>query len=168
MTQRRWQPPPMEPPQKRQAELAPKVMVDEKVVRKILQVNPDLRQGRTTLQVKKSLERGEPVQPPPAPIPQARQGASELADSLGFFLRGKAERLRERLTQISARRQALDAEEAQLRQDLAHEVGSFVALLDAQLVETHGAAALATHADLLAVAGLSPARVLESARRTRR
>jgi hypothetical protein len=60
-SKQRWQPPSMNKAQAHDARRPSGVKVDEQVVRKILKVNPALRAGRTTGQVKQSLERGEPL-----------------------------------------------------------------------------------------------------------
>ncbi|MEO1174953.1 MAG: hypothetical protein AAFX94_23300, partial [Myxococcota bacterium] len=60
---KRWQPPPMGPKKTAEEEPAGAVKVDEQVVRNVLKVNPELRDGRTTFQVKKALERGEGLTP---------------------------------------------------------------------------------------------------------
>jgi hypothetical protein len=163
VNERRWQPPPMNPPPRPEAVSTP--TVDEKVVRKILQVNPTLRQGRTTAQVKKALERGEPAVP--AGAAKGPVAAGELEDAMGFFLRGKSERLRDGLAGIAARRRALEQEEAELRTQLREQLAAFVSLLDAAAVDTHGARVLAKHHDFLGALSLTPASVLELARRGR-
>ncbi|MEE8408259.1 MAG: hypothetical protein V3T05_01515 [Myxococcota bacterium] len=174
MSRGRWRPPPMD---EKPAEAEPKVKVDEQVVRKMLKVNPDMRQGRTTFQVKKSLERGEPIgtasssEPAAAPAVQsgpasaAQSGSGkELQDTIDFFVRGKTAALDEKLDAVSARRQALDDEEKTLRDEMAKQLVSFVSLLDDKTVATHGRSALAKHSALLAKVGLDVALLLGKAK----
>ncbi len=167
MADRRWQPPPLAPDS---GQGEPKVTVDEKVVRKMLKVNPDLRKGRTTAQVKRALESGEAVggAPEAKAASAAPQGQSELEDTLGFFLRGKADKLRDDLAAIEHKRRALAEEEARLKAQLREQLAGFLSLLDAKAVDAKGAAALAKHAELLKVVGLTPQQLLEAARRGRR
>ncbi len=161
---RRWQPPPMdsEPP-------SSKVRLDEKVVRKALQVNPALRAGRTTGQVKRDLEAGQAVRTEPSAAPVASGSSkSELDDTLGFFIRGKSEALASRLGEIAERKKALDAEEAAAKKELRDQLASFVALLDEATVAMHGVGALSKHKDFLAKLDVTPASLLEAARKGRK
>lgn len=160
---RRFQPPPMEPQDE------DKVTVDEQVVRKMLKVNPELRKGRTTFQVKKALEKGEPVggderAAPEAPANEKRSDGHELAETVDFFVSGKATKLDATLADIDARRRALEAEEQRARAEMAEQVVSFVALLDDGAIAAHGKKALSRHADFLAQLGLTPASLLDKAR----
>ncbi|MBI3178409.1 MAG: hypothetical protein HYZ27_02035 [Deltaproteobacteria bacterium] len=169
MSQRRWQPPPMETP----AEAKPKVTVDEQVVRKMLKVNPELRKGRTTYQVKKSLEQGAPVAQSPAEAapgsatPPTSDASGQLQDAVDFFVRGKMGELKSKRAEILARRKALDADEQQLAATYREQVVSFVSLLDASTVERHGRAALAKHAEFLGEVGLTPAALVDLLRKNR-
>jgi hypothetical protein len=177
MSEKRWQPPPMAGAQK---DGAPTPKVDEKVVRKMLQVNPGMRQGRSTMQVKKALEQGAAISvqdgasaAAPAATgkdarPHAAGVAGELDDAMGFFLRGKAEAFRAALGDLLARRRALDEEEARTKKQLRDQIGGFVSLLDAKAVEAHGAAALAKHGELMRLLGVTPAELLDAARRGRK
>lgn len=129
----------------------PKVRVDEQVVRKILKVNPALRAGRTTAQVKGSLERGEPLVVPtqaaPAQAPAgatSRDTAQQLRETIAFFLGGKAE--------------ALAATKSSLRE----QVLSFVSLLDRRALDAHGLSILAEHSAVLRELGLDPRNLINS------
>ncbi len=163
MSQRRWQPPPMETP----AEAKPKITVDEQVVRKMLKVNPELRKGRTTYQVKKALEQGGTVaSAEPQASPAAKSdGGGQLQDALDFFVRGKSSELQSKRAGLAARRQALDLEEQQLAATFREQVVSFVGLLDQGAVERHGRVALAKHAGFLSEVGLTPAALLDLSRK---
>ena len=177
MTERRWQPPPMEPKDDGKG----KVTVDEKVVRKMLTVNPSMRKGRTTFQVKKALERGESVSAkqsgaaPRADAPAvAAKGAGpapagrELEDTIDFFVRGKSERWAEKRAELAAQRQAIDEAESVARVELGGQLTSFVALLDDRAVAASGRAALAKHAGFLSELGLSVQALLEASQRGKR
>ncbi|MBI5511678.1 MAG: hypothetical protein HY903_23220 [Deltaproteobacteria bacterium] len=174
MSERRWQPPPME---LNVDQSSSKVTVDEKVVRKMLAVNPSMRKGRTTFQVKKALERGESVAATDksevvatgasAHKPTAKPGA-ELQDAIDFFLNGKAKRLAEAEAELAAKRQALDAEAVRMRQELQEQVRSFISLLDLQTVAATGKAALGKHVDFLKAIDLTPAALVDAARKDRR
>ncbi len=177
MVERRWQPPPMHPaPGQGSTTAGPQVTVDEKVVRKMLQVNPVMRQGRTTFQVKKAIEAGGALTGgsakestvPPAREEGAPKAAGELAETLGFFLRGKSDSLVATLADIGARRRALDVEEENARQAVREQVVGFVTLLDAAVVDKHGPAALALFADVLRQIDLSPSQLIEAVRRARK
>jgi hypothetical protein len=170
MTQRRWQPPPFCSERD-----ATRVTVDEQVVRKLLAVNPQMRKGRTTFQVKKAIERGEPVLGEPArnapegPTPAActdgpmlsRPAANELQKSVDFFVDGKARALGARLDEIETRRRALVAEEKRAKSEVAEQVVAFLALLDPSVVAAHGKRVLARHVDFLTRLGLTPAVVID-------
>jgi hypothetical protein len=156
---RRWQPPPMDS----EPSSSNKVRLDEKVVRKALQVNPALRQGRTTNQVKRDLEAGK-SSPPAAPAPSR----NELDDTLAFFVRGKADALAERLAAIAERRKALDAEELAAKREARDALASFVGLLDEAAVALHGAAALAKHEGFLARLELTPTALLDAVAKGRK
>ena len=168
---RRFQPPPMEPEDPESG-----VTVDEQVVRKMLKVNPDMRKGRTTFQVKKALEGGESIgatdraaQDPAAASAEAPAGTparagSELQETVDFFVTGKADKLRARLAEIDVRRHELEAEEQQARAELAEQVVAFLALLDENAVAAHGKRALSRHTEFLAQVGLTPASLLEKVR----
>ena len=172
MNERRWQPPPMEPEKKS------KVTVDEKVVRKMLVVNPTLRKGRTTFQVKKALERGEGIVAREAPSDVALSSGSstpataslsrELGDTIDFFVRGKAERWKEKLAAFAAERKAVDEAQEQARTELRGQIESFISLLDDKAVAVAGRAALAKHAVLLKELGLTPQSLLDAARKGKR
>lgn len=125
----RWQPPSMKQ--------APKVKVDEQVVRKMLKVNPALRAGRTTGQVKRALESGQPLlsQPAqPAPSAPAADVAGQLRDTVRFFVSGKAEGFAALSRDIEARKKALDDELAAARAALREQLVAFVKLLDRDMV----------------------------------
>jgi hypothetical protein len=173
MAERRWQPPAMGGGGSQPGTIA----VDEKVVRKMLEVNPALRQGRTTQQIKRAVEQGAPLvaaEPaPPAYRPEERLGGSTelgagLDDAVGFFLAGKADGLRAALDEIAARRRALDDEERRVKEQLRDQVVAFIALLDGKAVQARGEAALGKHRELLGQLGVRPAELLELARRQRR
>lgn len=179
MARERWQPPPMKspaPPESAKKD-SPKVTVDENVVRKMLKVNPTLRQGRTTHQVKKSLERGDSLMgesakgsagvssPEPARPANLPSGAAELRDAVGFFLRSKLDALNAREADIEARRKALADELEAARAALRDQVQSFLGLLDQSALAQHGPAALAEHAKALSKVGFDTAAAIEAARR---
>jgi len=174
MAEHRWQPPPMNPSQTATNEPEPKVRVDEKVVRKMLQVNPGMRKGRTTVQVKKALEQGSALGSVDSNSDRdnARPGgpsaAHEFEETVGYFVRGKGAELRAKLADLETKRRGLDDEERALKQALRDQVMAFVAMLDAQAVATFGSGALAKHAEALRALGTSPADVLDCARRARR
>jgi len=172
---KRWQPPPMNEPGADAG--APQVKVDEKVVRKMLQVNPAMRAGRTTFQVKRDLEGGQAVTtaserattaaPRAASAAAPASGRTELDETLGFFLRGKEESFNQRLDELAARRRELESEEHAVRQALAAELAKFVSMLDDKVVALHGVAALSHHKSLLERLGVTPAQLLQEARRHR-
>ena len=198
MGRERWQPPPMKQPaspESAKPDSTPKVTVDENVVRKMLKVNPTLRQGRTTSQVKKSLERGEAIttkasandasgsgtssdatsassaRNAASSTASARNsaklpsGAAELRDTVTFFLRSKLEALTTKESDIAARRAALDAELAATQSTMRDQVRSFLALLDQSTLAQHGPAALADHTKDLARIGLDAKSLIDEARR---
>ena len=73
-----------------------KPRVSEDVLEKILQVNPSLRRGRSTDQVKADLEAGRPVQlTPTEPAPQSEAQSSDIAKTVDFFLKAKTHRIRD-------------------------------------------------------------------------
>jgi hypothetical protein len=159
MTKRRWQPPPLTT----EVATVAKLMVDEKVVRKMLLVNPSLRRGRTTFQVKKALERGERVAVADLAVdatptactaaPVAGRGGRELEETIAFFVRGKTERWQERPAELAQRRRDLDEAEQRAKVELRQQLASFVALLDDQALALSGRTALAKHAGLLSELG---------------
>jgi len=166
MAQRRWQPPPM---QQKSDKPESKLSVDERVVRKMLKVNPDMRKGRTTFQVKKALEGGEAVgakqatpattgSPPAAPA--GKSTSTELQETIDFFVRGKSERLQALLNEVAEQRKSVDQHEQQGKAELAQQLQSFIKLLDEKAVATHGRSALAKHASFLKQLGLTPADLL--------
>lgn len=180
MARERWQPPPMKPstPPESAKKDSPKVTVDENIVRKMLKVNPTLRQGRTTHQVKKSLERGDSLMGDSAqkaapsagssePVANTKlpSGAAELRDAVGFFLRSKLDALNAKEADIEARRKALADELESERSTLRHQVQSFLGLLDQSALAQHGPAALAEHAKALAKVGFDTAAAIDAARR---
>lgn len=176
---KRWRPPPMaqEPPADAPAP-AKKVTVDEGVVRKMLQINPDLRDGRTTFQVKKDMESGQVVRTDgrrsngelrSTPTSSAGGGGStnksELEDALSFFMKGKTQDLEAKRADIQARRRQLEEEERALREGLLQDVAKFLRMLDPTVVATHGVTALSKHKAILDQAGITPAQVLEAVRK---
>lgn len=173
MTKQRWQPPPMNPSPVR-GDGGSRIKVDEQVVRNMLRVNPALRLGRTTFQVKSALERGEPVGvtaktvAPSQEAPVIGTGASasgELRDAVSFFLRGKLEQLRAQLAEIEAQRRQLAAREQEARSAAREQVLTFAGLLDVQAVAHQGAAAFGEHAASLAMIGLTPTELLAGTQR---
>lgn len=155
----RWQPPPM-----RQAATA-RVVVDEAVVGQVLQINPSLARGRTVREVKEALERGEGL----TGDSQSVVGASPVvslnaADSFNrsfeFFIAGKAAAAQNALRVIADQRAALDAQEKQLKKDLAGEIQSFLGLLDKQLVATCAEKILGRYAEFLKLLGHTAQSVL--------
>jgi hypothetical protein len=161
---RRWRPPPM-----KNEEADPKVRLDEKVVRKMLQVNPAMRGGRTTAQVKRDLEGGggAVVEKPASAVPVTSTKA-ELDDALAFFIRGKAEKLSAELAAVAEKKKALDEEEAAAKRVVKEQLASFIALLDEGAVAMHGVTALSKHKELLAKLDLTPAALLDAARKARK
>jgi hypothetical protein len=158
----------------------PKVKVDEQVVRKMLKVNPDMRKGRTTFQVKKALESGESLAASdstaapassghlatsPTPTLAGGSAASELQETIDFFVRGKADKLEELLVSFAERRRALEQEESAAREELIKQVVAFIGLLDENAIAAQGRKALAKHAEFLKKLGLTPADVLARAGR---
>jgi len=160
-----------------QAQSSAKVTVDEKVVRKMLAVNPAMRRGRTTQQVKRAFETGEgvdtktettPAQTTPASGAVVGSAGRELDDTIGFFVRGKADVLKAQLEELAARRKAIEAEEKQAKMTMREQMVAFLALLDGKEVDAHGPAALAKHAAFLAQLELTPTALLDQARKGRR
>ncbi len=172
MSKQRWQPPSMNKPAD---ENAAKVKVDEQVVRKILKVNPALRAGRTTAQVKKSLERGEPLAQQPVLAPTrasspAGDTATQLRDTIRFFLSGKSEAFTAKSQDIEARKKALDAELTATRATLREQVVGFVKLLDPGALDANEAAMAAAFAEqsaLLRELGLDAKIIAEAVRKGR-
>lgn len=184
MAKRRWQPPPMNTPTKRD-EPDTGMRVDEQVVRRVLKVNPDLREGRTTLQVKKALERGESLHggasgggasgsssgsglgrqaasSASAARPSNAVSARQLSETLDFFMTSKGRELSGQLDEIAARRQTLEEEERQLRAEVRQKLIDFVAMLDAGVLALHGREALQAHRELLARVGMTASELLNA------
>ena len=169
--ERRWQPPSLQP----KVEAASKVTVDEKVVRKMLAVNPSMRKGRTTFQVKKALERGESIAAtestaavvvPTTALSSANPASDirrELAETIGFFVRGKKERWQAKLADLAAQRHAVNEAQEQARTELSGQLISFVVLLDSEALASAGRGALAEHAEFLGELGLTAASLLDAA-----
>lgn len=177
---KRWQPPPMN--DQPRGEASPKVTVDEKVVRKMLQVNPELRDGRTTFQVKRDMEQGQVVRtdgrrssgsvtsrnaPPGSPLASAPSGGTrqELDETLSFFIKSKRDALEKRLGELAAQRQALEQEEKTIRDSFAGDLAKFLAMLDPTIVAMHGVRALSAHQELLGLVGVTPSQLLETVRK---
>ncbi len=150
-------------------------VVDERVVRQLLRVNASLRQGRTTGEVKRALERGEPLTPTPAVVAEeptihcAAVGLAteQLGETIGFFVRGKRQELDARLGEIERRRRALDEEARRARYAVREQLVAFVALLDARQVDLHGATVWQPHRDFLAELELNPATLVAQGCRRR-
>lgn len=155
--------------------VGPRLCVDERIVRKILRVNPAMRQGRTTGEVKEALDNGESLL---RPVDQrtilpglkaadlcSPAGAEPpnryFEDALAFFLSGQKQHLNTILDDISERRAALEAEEQQAKATARSRVLAFVSMLDATLISSHIATALASQTDFLAQLVLSPGQILE-------
>lgn len=183
MAKRRWQPPPMNPKPEAAggapagSEPAPRVRVDEQVVRNVLKVNPDLRDGRTTFQVKKALESGEPLSAsatarakasaevvPPESGARSDQ-ARQLAETLDFFMTSKGRELSGTLDEIAARRRLLDEEEKRAREDMRHKLVDFLLMLDTGVLALHGKEALQAHRELLSRIGLTATELLDVVKR---
>ncbi|MBC7792262.1 MAG: hypothetical protein H7Z43_01020 [Clostridia bacterium] len=185
MARERWSPPPMKPTAdpSAQKDQDRKLTVDENIVRKMLKVNPTLRQGRTTSQVKKSLEQGDSLTGAKSGASANRTGAdassaleatrsgslpisaAELRDTVTFFLRSKLEALTATEAEIANRRVALDAELESAQTTLRYQVRSFLGLLDQTTLAQHGPAALADHAKNLARVGIDTKTLIEDVRR---
>ena len=173
MSKQRWQPPSMNQEAKGTTQ-TPKVKVDDQVVRKMLKVNPGLRAGRTTGQVKRDLESGQPLvkreAAKPADVTPASDTAAQLRDTIRFFLSGKADAFARTREDIDARRKALDEELASQRAALREQVLSFVKLLDRGTVEANEAALAAAFAEqsaLMRELGLDSKIIASSVRKTR-
>ncbi|MEL6547785.1 MAG: hypothetical protein AAFQ82_24380 [Myxococcota bacterium] len=173
MAKRRWQPPPMNPAPTDEPQ-APSVTVDEQVVRNVLKVNPELRDGRTTFQVKKALERGEALhtggaqpesQPEASTGPKSGEQARQLAETLDFFLSSKGRELNGALEEIDARRRMLDSEEKALRQETLNTLVDFLSMLDAGALALHGKSALQAHREILSRVGVSAEELLGAVKR---
>jgi len=137
--------------------------VDEKVVRKMLRVNPGMRHGRTTGEVKRDMEQtGTDSRTVRGDSSKTRR--HELQDALGFFLRGKRATFELALTQVREQRAALDVAEAELKTRVLADVAGFLRMLDEGVVRRHGAACLLGHEDLLRSFGVSPDEILLDAR----
>ncbi len=172
---KRWRPPPMN--EAAGESKTPKVTLDEKVVRKMLQINPAMRDGRTTFQVKKDMEGGQAVRvdkeapvsssATPTATPAVSGTKSDLDETIGFFMKGKGAEVQEQLSDLGARRAALEAQEQDLRAQFTADVAKFLSMLDPKIVAMHGVTALSLHKDLLTQLGLTPAAVLEAVRKSR-
>ena len=176
MSKQRWQPPTLNKPAAEGSNEPAKVKVDEQVVRKMLKVNPALRAGRTTAQVKKSLERGEPLvkreaaAPATPASPATSDTAGQLRDTIRFFLAGKEHAFAGKRQDIEARKKALDDELVAARATLREQVVGFVSLLDRGTVaanEAALAAAFAEHGALLRELGLDAKIIAEVVRKGR-
>jgi hypothetical protein len=169
----RYQPPPMAT----NVAARSKVTVDEKVVRKMLAINPALRKGRTTFQVKKALERGESISArQPVALAVANDPAmgvnkvglatrEELEATIDFFVRGKAERWAATRADFAERHRALDEAEAAARLALGSQLTAFMTLLDDRAVAVGGKAALTRHSGLLGELGLTVGSLLAASPR---
>lgn len=174
---KRWQPPPMGP--KKSTEDEPEhVRVDEQVVRNVLRVNPNVRNGRTTLQVKKALERGGALGVNASPHekrkerltesklePSDRDAQHQLAETLDFFLTSKRRELQSELEEIAERRRRLDEEENALHEAMRQKLVDFTSMLDAGALALHGKAALASHRALLSTLGVTATELLDVVKR---
>ncbi|MEM6533431.1 MAG: hypothetical protein AAF654_12465 [Myxococcota bacterium] len=169
---KRWQPPPMGPKKTSDQETEGAVKVDEQVVRNVLKVNPNLRDGRTTFQVKKALERGEGLTPGTNPTPASQNSptsssdqARQLGETLDFFMTTKQRELTTKLDEIAERRRLLDEEEQGLRGDMKQKLVDFACMLDAGILAIHGKEALAPHRELLAKLGITSTELLDAVKR---
>lgn len=165
---RRYQPPPMHD----EGASVGNVKVDEKVVRKILTINPGLRKGRTTFEVKKALERGESLaadrraalplgvgkQPPPTTA-----AARDLEQAIALFMRSKADGFTQALQELQLQRQALNRAEAEARAALAEQLVAFVRLLDPKALTSAGRSVFLPFQDFLSQVNLTPAQLFERA-----
>ena len=171
MSKRSWQPPPMTPAAP--AEPAAAVKVDEQVVRNVLAMNPDLRDGRTTFQVKKALERGEALSAKEATAPTARPVAAnsdtdqarKLSETLDFFLTSKGRELGGVLDEIAARRRLLNEEEQRARAEMRQTLVDFARMLDPGVLAVHGREALQAHREILSCLGMTAADLLDLVKR---
>lgn len=182
---KRWRPPPMSETGSQPETGTPKITLDEKVVRKMLQVNPAMRDGRTTFQVKRDMEGGQPVRahdgpstrrapfaahsvaPPTSGAPKSSGAKGELEETIGFFIKGKAAGFGRELAVIDDQRRALDAEEQEIKAKLQRQMASFISMLDEKVIAMHAVSVLSRHLDFLGQLGLTPAQLLEMARKAR-
>lgn len=171
MSKRRWQPPPLNTTSESEPKKS-KVRLDEQVVRRVLEVNPNLRDGRTTLQVKKALESGQslgrsPERATPAPeggrrAPLRESSSRQLGETLDFFLTREGRELASRFEELAARKRSLEDEERALQRDARQRLVDFIAMLDPAVLARHGQDALEPHRQLLNTIGLSSAELLSA------
>lgn len=109
--------------------------VDVHVVRTVLQMNPAVRAGRTTGEIKKALERGEPLVPAHTSAARAAVSTGALqrstgAEALTLFARDRLVALDQELEAIERERVRLDQREAGLRDVARGAICGFVTLLE--------------------------------------
>ncbi len=156
----RWQPPAMSDTAAKADDKRPtQVTVDEQMVRKMLVINPSMRAGRTTFQVKRDIENGGAVVPSahPKDAPQVDdfEAAEEnLSQTLDFFINTKLNKARTTLRDIEERRRALDAEAQNTKQGVINDLAQFLGLLDQAVVQQQGRQALAQHVQDFKAAGI--------------
>lgn len=141
----RWEPP--------AKPSGPAFKIDDRVLAKVVEVNPALAAGRTAAQVRKDLM-GKQVAAAITPA------ASDIDHALSFFLHGKADALQQRMQELAAKRRELDAEEQQAKLLFKQQLQAFVALLDAEMVRAHAPASRAKHHDMLSACDITVADVL--------
>ena len=144
------------PPSTVRSRAPQRIVVDERVVQKVLEMNPSLRRGRSTQQIKEALERGERLTGDTGQRcdgPTDRGGA--LAHAIDAFIANKRQELAARVQTLEAERRALEVAEATERAKVKGEVLSFLSLLDGPLVSQFGGAALSRHADFLRSLGFN-------------
>ncbi|MCK5689843.1 hypothetical protein KAI87_11265 [Myxococcota bacterium] len=165
---RRWQAPAMNTA----AGQNRKTQIDEAVVRKMLRVNPAIRAGRSTMEVKVALEGGASLISQAAPqtiqpnflATHSAESGHELHDALNFFVSNKERRFVAALDELEAKRRQLDESLRILKGRAAGEVVAFLALLDADTLHRDGAAALAPHTEYLNLLGTSVESILATSR----
>ncbi len=125
---------------------APKARIDEDVLEKILEVNPSLRQGRSTAEVKADLEDGQAVSfAAQQPEPQAK--TSDLAKTVDFFLRAKGSSFEDAQEGFEARQKKLDEERRAFAMATRQEIEAFLNLVGRDSAEVRKV--LAKHQELL-------------------
>jgi len=129
-----------------------RIRVDEQVVRKMLQVNPGLRQGRTTAEIKRTLEAGGSFHA----RDEAKVDAADATQGvLAAFLAQKSRQLADDLEAIEHRRAALAAQAQQVRNRQREELLSFARLLRPGTLSEGAVKSIRRHGALLTSVGLS-------------
>jgi hypothetical protein len=145
----------------------------EHLVKKSLQINPELRDGKGTHEVMDSLRqqaiaqsRSRAAPPPAAPSgPDKSALADRRKSTIAFFFEQKAKEVEEAQKDLAVREAALKKERQELQQRVSGELADFLGMMSGAVESPETREVLKDFKSFLSQLGVAPEELLQRAKR---